>query len=190
MTFLNGSSILRSINIIVSWLCAALLAGVGIALLIVRSSGRRKKIHAVRTLMRSDVEYYLNKSPTNTSRRIIEDGAKKNSSRITDPPQFNRTVPAVMSDSRDAKEDCVQMLAKIRLALKPSHGHNAELMSMRSCLACVEGTWPVEEGERFIRVYEKIVFGVFREGCTSLSLNNEDIQFLKLFFYHKVMQEL
>lgn len=161
----------------------------GIFLLYVRSATTKKKLSRIIHFIRNDAPHFLSMNPKNKKRRCVEVGIKKNSSRITTPPQFNRTLPPILRKLHDSKDDCAIMLGKIRRALRKIHGHTADLMSMRSCLSCVDGNWPIEEGERFLRVYERIVFGVFREGHESPSLSTEDIQFMKFFFYHKVMQE-
>lgn len=166
----------------------ALLVG-SFFLALFRSSMTSKKVSRVTQIIRNDAPYFLSKKPNNKQRRFVEEGIKKNVFRFRHPPQFNRTLPPFMGKLHDSKDDCIVMLEKMRSALKKVQGHTADLMSMRSCLSCIDGNWPAEEGERFLRVYEKIVFGVFREGHESPSLNTEDIQFMKFFFYHKVMLE-
>lgn len=186
----DDETVMRLSIVIYAWGCAVLFLLVGIFLYIVRTSQRRRNLSSVTAQAQSDTCHHLEKKPNNRSRRIIEEGMKKNASQIKDPPQYHRVGSPIATNGHDLRDDCLQMLTKIRTALKKIHEHNADLMSMRSCLACVEGTWPVEEGEFFLRVYERIVFGIYREGTNSIAIASDEIHFMKVFFYHKVLQEL
>lgn len=187
---MERAAVVVTVHYLSSWVCAAAFFILGAIAIVYRSTGNRRKLTGVKNYIRNDASYFLSKSTNNFNRRLVEEGTKINESLVKEIPQFNRVIPPLVVNSHDSKEECNLMLMKIRAALKKTHEHRADLMSMRSCLTCVDGTWPVEEGERFLRTYEKIVFGSFRKATSQVTLTNEEIQFMIVFFYHKVMQEL
>ncbi|EPY29597.1 hypothetical protein STCU_04424, partial [Strigomonas culicis] len=81
------------------------------------------------------------------------------------------------------------MLYKVRNALSRTHGKLAGLMSMRCCLSCIKGLQNSENKERFLHVYEAIVFGTHRMDGRDI-VSSHDIKFMHAFFYNTITKEL
>lgn len=173
----------------------SLATAIGLVILVLldllyRSSSRHSMLLRVQRETRFDGAYILGKPTGNSARAILENGLKTHEFRILNPPQYARSIPAVVSDSRDAKQDCVEMLSKVRSILSKSYGRCAELMSMRCCLACVKGALPVEQSERFLRIYERVMFCSHRVNGDEKLVTSEDIRYMHAFFYNNVLKVL
>ncbi|CAM43816.1 conserved hypothetical protein [Leishmania braziliensis MHOM/BR/75/M2904] len=158
--------------------------------LLYRSTFRHAMLLRVQRETRFDGAYILGKPEGSRARIILENGLKTHAFRISDPPQYSRVVPAVVSESRDAKKDCVEMLSKVRTILAKSYGRCAELMSMRCCLACVTGALPAEQSERFLRIYERVMFCSHRVNGDEKLVTSDDIRYMHAFFYNNVLKVL
>ncbi|CCW67086.1 unnamed protein product [Phytomonas sp. Hart1] len=155
-----------------------------------RTADRQNQLLRVHRQTHFDGMPFLSKPKTDCRRKIVENGLNEHKNRIVNPPQCGRIIPAVVENLRDAKQDCAEMLQKIRSVLQRSHGKCAELMSMRCCLSCVKGVLPENQSERFLRVYELVSFGVNRVNGMEKYLISEDIKFLHFFFYDTILKEL
>ncbi|KAK7196715.1 hypothetical protein NESM_000610900 [Novymonas esmeraldas] len=158
--------------------------------LLYRSTSRHTLLLRVHRETRFDGAYILGKPEGNRSRALLEKGLKTHEFRIRNPPQYARVVPAVVSDSRDAKRDCVEMLSRVRSILAKSYGRCTELMPMRCCIACVKGALPGEQAERFLRVYERILYCSHRVNGDEKLVTSDDIRFVHAFFYNNVLKVL
>ncbi|KAG5489932.1 hypothetical protein JKF63_00049 [Porcisia hertigi] len=158
--------------------------------LLCRNTIREMKLSKVHREARFDAAYILAKPEGDRSRIILENGLKTHEFRIQNPPQYSRVVPAVVSASRDAKHDCVQMLNNVRSILAKSYGRVAELMSMRCCLACVTGVLPADQSERFLRIYERVMFCSHRVNGDEKLVTSDDIRYMHAFFYNNVLKVL
>ncbi|CCW59941.1 unnamed protein product [Phytomonas sp. EM1] len=178
------------IEVIIS-LASSLVMGFFTAVqLFYRAADRHNQLLRVHRQTRFDGMPFLSKPRTDCRRKIVENGLNEHKYRIVNPPQCGRIIPAVVANSRDSKQDCAEMIHKIRSVLQRSHGKCAELMSMRCCLSCVKGVLPESQSERFLRVYEMVSFGVNRVNGMEQYLTSEDIKFLHFFFYNTILKEL
>ncbi|KAG5465352.1 hypothetical protein CUR178_00054 [Leishmania enriettii] len=173
----------------------SLATAVGLVILVLldllyRSTTRHAMLLRVQRETRFDGAYILGKPEGNRARIILENGLKTHEFRIRNPPQYSRVVPAVVSESRDAKKDCFEMLSKVRTILAKSHGRCVELMSMRCCLACVTGALPGEQSERFLRIYERVIFCSHRVNGDEKLVTSDDIRYMHAFFYNNVLKVL
>lgn len=155
-----------------------------------RTTRRHRDLLKVQREIRFDGAYLLSQPEQDRRRLIVEEGMKVHAFRITDPPQYNRVIPAEVADSRDSRQDCAEMLNRTRSVLTRTHGKSAELMSMRCCLSCIKGVLPAEQSERFLRIYEAVVFGSHRVDGSEKLLSTDDIKFLHAFFYNVILKEL
>lgn len=158
--------------------------------LLYRSTSRHSKLLRVTRETRFDGAYILGKPAKSRARLILENGLKTHEFRIRNPPQYSRFIPAVVSDARDAKQDCAEMLSKVRVILCRSYGRSAELMSMRCCLTCVKGALPVEQSERFLRIYERVLFCSHRVNGDEKTVTSDDIRYMHAFFYNSILKVL
>lgn len=194
----NSSSTEKSVNrtrlnyaqTVVSLATAVGLVIITLIDLLYRSTHRHSKLLRVTRETRFDGAYILGKPQTSRARMILESGLKTHEFRIRNPPQYSRVIPAVVSDSRDAKRDCVEMLSKVRVILSRSYGRSAELMSMRCCLTCVKGALPNEQSERFLRIYERVMFCSHRVNGDERMVTSDDIRYMHAFFYNSVLKVL
>lgn len=197
-TLPNSSSTEKSVNrtrlnyaqTVVSLATAVGLVIITLIDLLYRSTHRHSKLLRVTRETRFDGAYILGKPQTSRARMILESGLKTHEFRIRNPPQYSRVIPAVVSDSRDAKRDCVEMLTKVRVILSRSYGRSAELMSMRCCLTCVKGALPNEQSERFLRIYERVMFCSHRVNGDERMVTSDDIRYMHAFFYNSVLKVL
>lgn len=158
--------------------------------LLYRTTARHRQLLRVQRQKRFDGAYLLGKPEHNALRKIVEEGLKEHRLRITNPPQYDRVMPAVVSSSRDSKRDCMEMLKQIRSILRRYHGSCAGLMSMRCCLSCVKGVLPEDQSERFVRIFEAVVCGTHRVDGTEKMLTTDDIKFMHAFFYNTILKEI
>lgn len=158
--------------------------------LLYRSTSRHSKLLRVTRETRFDGAYILGKPAKSRARLILENGLKTHELRIRNPPQYSRFIPAVVSDARDAKQDCAEMLSKVRVVLSRSYGRSAELMSMRCCLSCVKGALPAEQSERFLRIYDRVLFCSHRVNGDEKTVTYDDIRYMHAFFYNNVLKVL
>lgn len=177
-------------QVVVSFVTAIALLILALLLVVLRTTWRHRMLIRIRREIRFDGAYLLGKQEGNPSRRIVKAGLMEHRYRITSPPQFDRVMPAVVANARDTRHDCLEMLERIRGLLEQSHGKAARLMSMRCCLGCIRGVLPLEQCERFLHVYEYVVFGVHRVNGCERYVSSDDIKFIHAFFYNTVIKEL
>lgn len=170
-------------------IAAALIILSGVQLLF-RTTTRHGRLLRVQRQVRFEGAFLLGKPEGSLQRKLVEEGLKSHRFRVDSPPQYNRSIPVVVANSRDSKQDCMEMLNQIRRLLQRSHGRCAELMSMRCCLSCIKGMIPNDQGERFLRIYETVVFGVHRMDGKENRLTSDDVKFLHAFFYNTMLKEL
>ncbi|CAD2214135.1 hypothetical protein AGDE_05539 [Angomonas deanei] len=176
-------------QVVISLVCAVALLILSAVQLFFRTSSRDRQFARVSRQIRFDGAYLLGMQSGNKSRRIIEEGLKAHRFRIDDPPQYNREINPVVSNSRDSKQDCAEMLYKVRSGLSRTYGRAAELMTMRCCLSCMKAVQTLEQHERFLQIFESITFGVHR--CNGRDfVTSDDIKFLHAFFYNVIAKEL
>lgn len=176
-------------QVVISLVSAVALLVISGAQFFIRTSSRDRQLVRVQRQIRFDGAYLLGKPEGNRSRKIVEDGLKTHRLKIVDPPQYNRIISPVVDNSRDSIQDCSDMLYKVRNALSRTHGKLASLMTMRCCLSCIKGLQNSENTERFLHVYEAIVFGLHRMDGRDI-VTSQDIKFMHAFFYNTIIRVL
>ena len=143
--------------------------------------------------IRFDPSYFQSKPKDYPPRVVVESGLEYHKYKVRQPPQRDaRRVPPIV-DNRDAKAECLLMLETLRRALAPTLGATMSL-SMRSALECIQTALNPQHVERFIRLYETVLFGSHRISAMNDSdyreVSVDDLKFMHAYFYNTIMKEL
>ncbi|ORC93156.1 uncharacterized protein TM35_000024820 [Trypanosoma theileri] len=175
-------------EVVVSLATAVGLIVLTVIQLLYRTTRRARRLWRGENQVRFDGVHFLNKSEGNIGRKIIESGLKEHENKEFRPPSV--ILPAIISNERDARADCLLMLHEIRKIFYKQYGNCANLMSMRCCLSCVEGVLPLAQTEDFLRVFESVLFGQHRVDGNADIVSNDDIKFMHAFFHNTILKEI
>ncbi|KAH9582001.1 hypothetical protein LSM04_002330 [Trypanosoma melophagium] len=175
-------------EVVVAFATAVGLLVLTVIQLLYRTTRRARRLWRGENQVRFDGVHFLNKSERNIGRKIIETGLKEHENKEFRPPSV--VLPAIISNERDARADCLLMLHETRKIFYKQYGYSAKLMSMRCCLSCVEGVLPLTQTEDFLRVYESVLFGQHRVDGSGDTVTNDDIKFMHAFFHNTILKEI